>query len=312
MQELEEARNLLKAGTYKVMPNKFDSISEVLSQLVRTAFVPEEGSRFIVVDFSAIEARIISWLAGQFWRMEVFKSHGMIYEASAARMFGVPMEEITKDSQLRQKGKIAELALGYQGSKGALVNMGALKMGLKEEELLGLVEAWRDSNSKIVRLWHDVEEAAIAAVWDRKSVQLEHGLEFSLEGGILFIKLPSGRRLSYINPRLEPDFNYKKYRLSYEGMDQTSKQWTRLDTYGGKLVENIVQAIARDCLAEAMLNLHMAGYKITFHVHDEVILEVPFSFGSIEEVLRILSKEPSWAKGLPLRAEGFEARYYRK
>lgn len=312
MKDLDLARNLLKEGKYEEIELFFDSVPDVLSQLIRTAFIPSENSRFIVADFSAIEARVIAWLAGEKWRMEVFNSHGKIYEASASQMFKVPIVSITKGSPLRQKGKIAELALGYQGSKGALLAMGALKMGLSEEELPELVAAWRNSNQNIVKFWGDVEAAAIKAVRDKTIVTIQHGIEFSFESGILFIKLPSGRKLSYVRPRLETDERFNKPMITYEGAEQGTKQWGRLNTYGGKLVENIVQGAARDCLAEAMLRLDKAGYKIVMHIHDEVVLDVPYGFGSLEEVEKIMATPIEWAKGLPLRADSFESSYYKK
>jgi DNA polymerase bacteriophage-type len=312
LEDLELARELLQEGRHDTLEMLYDSVPEVLSQLIRTAFIPSENSRFIAADFSAIEARVIAWLAGESWRMEVFKSHGRIYEASAAQMFKVPIEHIDKGSPLRQKGKIAELALGYQGSVGALNVMGALKLGLKEEELPALVAAWRNANSNIVRLWYEVEKAALTAVKNKTVVKLQKGLEFSVEEGIFFIRLPSGRRLAYISPDIDWDERYNKPRITYEGMEQSTKQWGRLSTYGGKLVENIVQAIARDCLAEAMLRLSEAGYKIVMHIHDEVVLEVPEGFGSLKEVEDIMARHIEWAKGLELRAEAFEAEYYIK
>lgn len=312
LKDLDLARNLLKEGQYETLEMLFDSVPDVLSQLIRTAFIPSDNSRFIVADFSAIEARVIAWLAGEKWRMDVFNSHGKIYEASASQMFKVPIETITKGSPLRQKGKVAELALGYQGSKGALLAMGALKMGLNEDELPELVAAWRNSNSKIVKLWSDVEKAAIATVKDKTSVTIQHGIEFSFESGIFFIKLPSGRKLSYVRPSIDIDERFNKPMITYEGAEQGTKQWGRLKTYGGKLVENIVQAIARDCLAEAMIRLDEADYKIVMHIHDEVVLDVPYGFGSLEDVGEIMGTPISWAKGLPLRADAFETNYYKK
>jgi DNA polymerase len=311
MKDLPLARELLKAGDYETLKLLFDSVPDVLSQLIRTAFIPSEGSRFIVADFSAIEARVIAWLAREKWRMDVFSSHGKIYEASASQMFKVPIETIDKGSPLRQKGKIAELALGYGGSKGALIAMGAIKMGLKEEELPELVSAWRQSNPNIVKLWWDVESAAIKAVKEKTVAKMQYGLKFYYKSGVLFIKLPSGRNLAYVRPRIEIDKRFNKEMLTYEGAKQGSK-WGRISTYGGKLVENIVQAIARDCLAEAMLRLDEAGYRIVFHVHDEVILEVPKSFGSLEEVKEIMGRTIKWAPGLPLKADGFETQFYKK
>lgn len=312
LKDLDLARNLLKEGRYETIEMLFHSVPEVLSQLIRTAFIPSDSSRFIVADFSAIEARVIAWLAGEKWRMDVFSSHGKIYEASAAQMFKVPIETITKGSSLRQKGKVSELALGYQGSKGALIAMGALSMGLKEEELSELVAAWRNSNLKIVKLWSDVEKAAIATVRDRKGVTIQHGIEFYFECGILFIKLPSGRKLSYVRASICIDERFNKSIITYEGIEQGTKQWGTLKTYGGKLVENIVQAIARDCLAEAMIRLDKAGYKIVMHIHDEVVLDVPYGFGSLEEVQKIMGTSIYWAKGLPLKADAFESSYYKK
>lgn len=312
MDDLDLARNLLLNGDYETLELLFDSVPDVLSQLIRTAFIPSHNSRFIVADFSAIEARVIAWLAGEKWRMDVFNSHGKIYEASASQMFGVPVESVTKGSTLRQKGKIAELALGYGGSKGALIAMGAIDMGLSEEELPELVSAWRKSNSNIVRLWYEVENAAITAVKDRIIVNMRYGLKFYYKSGVLFIRLPSGRSLAYVRPRIEIDERFNKDKLTYEGLEQSSKRWGRIDTYGGKLTENIIQAIARDCLAESMLRLDDRGYKIRFHVHDEVILDVLCNFGSLEEVEEIMGLPISWAPGLPLRAEAFESDYYKK
>ncbi|MEY8414780.1 DNA polymerase [Tissierella praeacuta] len=312
MDDLDLARNLLLEGNLEALELLFDSVPDVLSQLIRTAFIPSKNSRFIVSDFSAIEARVIAWLAGEKWRMDVFNSHGKIYEASAAEMFKVPIEEIHKDSPLRQKGKISELALGYQGSVGALKSMGAIEMGLAEEELKPLVDTWRRSNPNIVKLWWDVEAAAIRAVKERVVVNMQYGLKFSYKSGILFIALPSGRSLAYVRPRVEMDERFNKDKLTHEGIMPGTRKWGRVDTYGGKLTENIIQAVARDCLAESMLKLHKAGYKIAFHVHDEVVLDVPKDKGSVKEVEEIMGESILWAPGLPLRAEGFETEYYKK
>ena len=312
MEDLDLARQLLLNGDYETLEILFDSISDVLSQLIRTAFIPSFNSRFIIADFSAIEARVIAWLAGEKWRMDVFNSHGKIYEASASQMFKVPLEKIHKGSPLRQKGKIAELALGYGGSKGALISMGALNMGLTEDELPELVAAWRKSNPNIVKLWWYIENAAISAVKEMETVNMQYGLKFSYRSGILFITLPSGRSLAYIRPRIEIDERFGKDKLTYEGIEPNTRKWGRVDTYGGKLTENIIQAIARDCLAESMLSLDDRGYKIAFHVHDEVVLDVPNNFGSLEEVEDIMGMDISWAPGLPLRAEAFESNYYKK
>lgn len=245
MRDLQLARQLLKAGEYEVLELLFESVPDLLSQLTRTAFIPSPGCRFIVSDFSAIEARVIAWLAGEEWVLDTFKSHGKIYEMTASRMFGVPLVLIAKGNpeyELRQKGKVATLACGYQGSKGALIAMGALKMGLAEDELLDIVTAWRNSNPKIVKLWWNVEKAAIKAVKDGVIVSMQHGLKFYCKGGVLFIKLPSGRSLAYVRPRIELDERFGKDKLTYEGIEQGTKQWGRLSTYGGKMVENCLAA----------------------------------------------------------------------
>ncbi|MEC1719095.1 DNA polymerase [Schinkia azotoformans] len=312
MKDLQVARDLLKSGNYQALELLFDNVPDVLSQLIRTAFIPSKAHRFIVADFSAIEARVIAWIAGERWRMEVFQSHGKIYEASAAQMFKVPIETIGKGSPLRQKGKIAELALGYGGSKGALKQMGALEMGLTDEELPELVSAWREANPNIVNLWWDVEAAAIKAVKEKAVVKMQYGLTFHYTKGILFITLPSGRSLAYVRPKIGMDERFGKEQLTYEGIEQGSKQWGRIPTYGGKLTENIIQAIARDCLAVSMLRLAEAGYQINFHVHDEVILDVPIGTGSMEEVEELMGLPIVWAPGLPLNADSFETDYYKK
>lgn len=307
--DLELARDLLLSGDYELLEMLFGAPPFVLSQLIRTAFIPSPGSRFIIADFSAIEARVIAWLAGEHWRLEVFKTHGKIYEASAAQMFNLSLEEITKE--LRQKGKIAELALGYGGGVGALESMGALKMGLTEDELPPLVKTWRAANPKITKLWWDVDWAAMTAVQERRAVKLQYGLTFYCEGGYLFIRLPSGRLLSYVNPRIV-DGKFDKPALVYDGVDQTKKTWGRIDTYGPKLVENIVQAISRDCLAVSMLRLDAAGFLIRMHVHDEVIVDEPKEFDSLDKITQIMGQPIDWAPGLPLRAEAFEADFYKK
>lgn len=310
MSDLDLARQILLSGDYETLELLFDSVPDVLSQLIRTAIIPSPGHRFIVSDFSAIEARIVAWLADENWRLEVFNTHGKIYEASAAQMFKVPVESITKGSELRQKGKIAELGLGYGGGVGALKAMGALSMGIEEEELQPLVTAWRQANPNIVKLWWDVERAAMTVVKDRTSVEMAHGVGFSYKSGVMFIRLPSGRSLAYVRPRIELDERFNKDGLTYEGIELG--KWCRINTYGPKLVENIVQAIARDCLAEALLRLDVAGYKIVAHVHDEVVLDVPEGKGSLQQVNSIMSQDISWAPGLSLWAEGFESEYYKK
>lgn len=310
MAQLELAREFLREGNYEALELLWESVPNTLSQLIRTAFVAPPGKVFVVSDFSAIEARVIAWLAGEQWRLDVFNSHGKIYEASASQMFKVPIESIDKHSPLRQKGKVSELALGYQGGPGALITMGALDMGLTEDELPGLVNTWRSANPRIVQLWYDVGDAAMAAVRDRQTVRLKHGLVFSYDAGMLRIQLPSGRNLYYVRPRIEIDPRFNREGLTYEGQEQ-GKGWGRLRTYGGKLVENITQAVARDCLAEALLRLDAAGYdRIVFHVHDESVLET--DPGEADKVAEIMGRPIEWAPGLPLRADAFETPYYRK
>lgn len=306
--DLEQARQLVKSGNFEALETLYDSVPTVLSELIRTAFVLKPGCKFIVSDFSAIEARVISWLAGETWRNEVFATHGKIYEASASQMFRVPMEEITKGSPLRQKGKIAELALGYGGSVGALKAMGALDMGLSEEELQPLVAAWRSANPNIVRLWWDVDKAVSTAVRKKGSAQT-HGIRFFCQSGFLFITLLSGRRLAYVKPRIEPN-RFGNDSVTYEGIG-TTKKWERIESYGPKFVENIVQAISRDILCYAMLRLDGAGFPIVMHVHDEAVIEVPPSVDK-ETVCRMMGETPPWAPGLLLRADGYECLFYRK
>ncbi|AUN14311.1 DNA polymerase [Paraclostridium sordellii] len=289
-----------------------EDISSILSQLIRTTFIPKKNHRFIIADFSAIEARITSYIANERWRLEVFNTHGKIYEASAAKMFKVDINEITKESELRQKGKIAELALGYQGGVGALITMGAYNMNLCEDELIEIVKAFRSSNTNIVSLWKKAEKAFIKAVKDKTVANIDKNISFIYEGNILFIKLPSGRRLSYIRPRVDFNDAFNKYIITYEGVDSISKKQTRLTTYGGKLVENIVQAIARDVLGYAMLNLKDRGFNIVMHVHDEIVVELENNISSVEEVCEIMCEENPYLKDLKLKADGFESRYYKK
>jgi len=309
--DLDLARELVRANDLEMLEMLFGNVPDTLSQLIRTAFVAKPGHTFLVADFSAIEARVIAWLAGEKWRLDVFATHGKIYEASASQMFKVPIEEVTKGSSLRQKGKVSELALGYQGGPGALTQMGALKMGLQEEELQGLVDAWRAANPNIVRLWKTVDNAAKEAVENKALVTISHGVKFDCRAEVLFIELPSGRKLSYIHPRLGKN-RFDSASLIYEGMNQTTKQWCEQETYGGKLVENIVQAIARDCLAYAMLNLDKDGYQIVMHVHDESIIEIEEEKADLEDVCKIMGQPIPWAKGLLLRADGYSTKYYKK
>ena len=312
MTELDDARALLRSGYTDAIEMIYAHPLDVLSQLIRTAFIPREGCRFIVADFSAIEARVIAWLAGEKWRMDVFADGGDIYCASASKMFGVPVEKHGVNGHLRQKGKIAELALGYQGSIGALKAMGADKLGLSDEELREIVDNWRKASPHIKQLWYDVGNAAIEAVRKKETVKLRHRITFTCRKGMLFLRLPGGRSLAYVQPKIEVDPDFDRIGLTYAGSEQTSGKWTRLRTYGGKLVENIVQAIARDCLAVAMTRLEEAGYQIVMHVHDEVIIEQPENACDLEEVCRIMGEPIDWASGLKLTADGYITDYYKK
>ena len=307
--DLELARELVKKQQFEDLDLLFDSTPGVLSELIRTAFVPKPGCRFIVADFSAIEARVLAWFAGEQWRLDTFSQGGDIYCASASKMFGVPVVKHGENGHLRQKGKIAELALGYGGAVGALTSMGALEMGLQEEELQPLVNQWRCSNPHITKFWWDVDAAATKAVREKTEVPLER-LRFAYRSGILFVTLPSGRKLSYIKPRMTQN-RFGRESLSYEGVGE-SKKWMRIETYGPKLVENVVQATARDLLALSMLRLRNAGFDIVMHIHDEAVLEVPNGVSSVEEVCQIMSIAPEWADGLPLRADGYECSFYKK
>jgi DNA polymerase len=309
--DLEFARLLLYSYNIDAIEAIYGDVPDTLSQLIRTALVPKPGHKFIVSDFSAIEARVIAWLSGEKWRMEVFKTHGKIYEASAAQMFKVPIETIAKGEAnygLRQKGKIAELALGYGGAAGALDAMGALKMGLTMDELPGIVSAWRNANPALTGLWWAVGDAALEAI--EEGFADTHGLAFTHERGYLFIRLPSGRRLAYPNARIEEN-KFGRPGMVFDGIDGTRKTWGKIDTYGPKLVENIVQAISRDILAESMLRLDREGYKIVMHVHDEVIIEAPIT-AKVEDVENIMGQVPEWALGLPMRADGYECAFYKK
>ncbi|MEK4359923.1 DNA polymerase [Paenibacillus sp. FSL M7-1455] len=308
LSDLEQARSLVRSGQFEALEMLYNSVPGVLSELIRTAFIPKEGFKFIVADFSAIEARVIAWLAGEAWRNEVFATHGKIYEASAAQMFRVPIEEVTKGSPLRQKGKIAELALGYGGSVGALKAMGALDMGLSEEELKPLVAAWRNANPNIVRLWWDVDSSVKEAVKERTRTET-HRIQFEYRSGMLLIWLPSGRQLTYVKPRIGIN-SFGSESVTYEGIG-TTKKWERIESYGPKFVENIVQAISRDILCFAMQNLDKAGFQIVMHVHDETVLEVPLGV-SLQDVCTLMGKTPPWAKGLLLRADGYECNFYKK
>jgi DNA polymerase len=306
MSDLEQARALVRSGDYGSLHLLFDSVPDVLSELIRTAFVPYEGGKLIVSDFSAIEARVIAWLAGEQWRLDVFKNGGDIYCASASQMFRVPVEKHGLNGHLRQKGKIAELALGYSGSVGALKAMGALDMGLKEEELKPLVDAWRAANPNIVKLWWDVDAAVKETVSERVSTET-HGIRFVYESGFLFICLPSGRRLAYVKPRIGEN-RFGGESVTYEGIGGT-KKWERLESFGGKFVENIVQGLSRDILCYAMKTLRCCN--IVAHVHDEIIIEADPRM-SLQAVCEQMGRTPTWAKGLILRADGFETLFYKK
>lgn len=289
---------------------------DTISQLIRTAFIAPENCEFVVADFSAIEARVISWLAGEQWRLDVFKTHGKIYEASASQMFGVPIDKIKKGNPeyvLRQKGKVAELALGYQGSSGALVQMGALNMGLSEEELSEIVDRWRNSNKRIVDLWHTIQNCTLKALQTGQKQCMQKGISFDIENGNLAVTLPSGRKLFYIKPELITN-QFGQDSIAYMGQNQTTKKWEKIPTYGGKLTENIVQAIARDCLAVSIKSLVANGYVPVFHIHDEVICEVPKNdnFLTLDNAIKIMCQIPKWAEGLPLNADGFISEYYKK
>lgn len=311
IKNIEEVRDDFKRLNFEVLKLLYTDIPQILSELIRTAFIPDTGNRFIVSDFSAIEARVIAYLANEKWRLDVFKTHGKIYEASASKMFNIPIENITKGSELRQKGKIAELALGYGGGVGALTSMGALKMGLKEEELKPLVDAWRNANTNIKKFWYDCERAAKDAIKQYKITRLDNDIIFYMDKSNLCIQLPSKRSLYYRRPEIDIN-QFGSECITYMSMNQTTKRWEQTATFGGKLVENIVQAYARDCLAESLKKLYKLGHKIVFHVHDEVVIDSPTGVSSSEEIARIMSEPIEWAKGLPLAADAYECNFYMK
>lgn len=304
--DLAEARALVRAGNFEGVEMLYEDVPDTLSQLIRTAFIPREGAQFFVADFSAIEARIIAWFAGESWRQQVFEKGGDIYCASASQMFKVPVEKHGINGHLRQKGKIAELALGYGGSVGALKSMGALEMGLTEDELPALVDAWRQSNSKIVELWWAVDRAVMEAVKYKHTTSC-YGLTFSCKSGMLFITLPSGRRLAYVKPKIGTN-KFDEACITYEGTGDT-KKWERIDSYGPKFVENIVQATARDILCHAMQTLRR--YDIVMHIHDELVIEVEPTV-SLDAICEQMGRTPPWAEGLKLQADGFLAKFYKK
>lgn len=306
MAHLEDSRNLVRSGDYALLSALYDSVPEVLSELIRTAFVPRDGYKFIVSDFSAIEARVLSFLAGESWRLKVFAENGDIYCASASAMFHVPVEKHGQNAHLRQKGKIAELALGYGGSVGALKSMGALEMGLAEEELQPLVDAWRTSNPNIVQLWWDVDNAVKTTVRQRLDTET-HGIRFRYRSGMLFIILPSGRQLCYVKPKMGTN-KFGGDSVTYEGVGST-KKWERIESYGPKFVENIVQAVSRDILMFAIRTLSHCF--IVGHVHDELIIECSMGV-SLDAVCEQMGRTPPWIKGLNLRADGYETMFYKK
>ena len=306
MSDLDEARQLVRQGNYDALHLLYDSVPDVLSQLIRTAFVPKPGYKFIVADFSAIECRVLAWLAGEQWVLDVFANNGDIYCACAEKMFHVPVVKHGQNGELRQKGKQATLSCGYGGSVGALKAMGALEAGMKEDELQPLVDAWREANPNIVKFWWDVDRAAKEAV-KKKTTTETHGIQFVCRSGMLFIELPSGRHLSYVQPRIGEN-RFGGDSVTYMGIG-AAKKWERIETFAGKLVENITQAVARDVLCYAMQTLGDA--RIVMHVHDELIIEAEQGF-SLEEVCDKMGRTPPWAPGLILRADGYECRYYKK
>ncbi len=318
LKTLDYARNLVKAQNYEGIRLLYGNVPDTLSQLIRTAFIPSDGNKFVVADFSAIEARVIAWLAGEQWVNEVFATHGKIYEATASQMFHVPIEKIVKGNpeySLRQKGKVATLALGYQGGTSALIAMGALNMGLTEEELPDIVTRWRNANPRIRDLWYAVEETALAAMTTAEP-QAMRGLIFRLEGDLLYgqsfltVQLPSGRKLFYPKPFLQEN-RFGKMAIHYYTVGQQTRKWEVDSTYGGKMTENIVQAIARDCLAETLRRVDQLGLQVVFHVHDEVIIDAPMDV-SVEQICSLMAEPVPWAPGLILKGAGFESDYYMK
>lgn len=318
LKTLDYARNLVKAKNYDGVKILYGNVPDTLSQLIRTAFIPSFGHKFVVADFSAIEARVIAWLAGEQWVNEVFATHGKIYEATASQMFGVPVERITKGNpeySLRQKGKVATLALGYQGGTSALIAMGALQMGLTEEELPDIVQRWRQANPRIKGLWYAIENAALA-VMETAQPRGINGLIFALEGDLIYgqsfltVRLPSGRKLFYPKPFLKEN-RFDKTAVHYYTVGQQTRKWEVTSTYGGKMVENIVQAIARDCLAVTLGRIAAKGLQVVFHVHDEVIIDAPMET-TVEEICGLMAEPIPWAPGLVLKGAGFESMYYMK
>lgn len=314
MEDLAVARSLVRDNDYETVRLLYDSVSDTLSELIRTALIPEPGHRFIVADFSAIEARVIAWIAGEQWRLDVFRNGGDIYCASASQMFHVPVVKHGENGHLRQKGKIAELALGYGGGANALKAFGADKMGMTEEEMVNTVDLWREASPRVCALWRALERAAIRCVVHKTpQVSAIGGIRFELECGILWMTLPSGRRIAYYGAEYGPSrFHRDRRALSYMGVDQKTKRWGRVETWGGKLAENVTQATARDCLRDTMLALEDAGYDIRAHVHDEVIISEPRDGRTVEDVSAIMGRELPWASGLPLRGDGYACDFYMK
>ncbi len=310
--DLATARRLVREGNFEMLEMLFDSVSETLSQLIRTAFIAKKGHRLIVCDLAAIEARILAWVAGEAWALEEFRGAGKIYEATAARMYGVPKEQIKKSSPERQKGKAATLGCGYGGGVGALKKMGAERDGLTEDEMQMIVTTWRKANPNIVAFWRQMENAAIAAVETRKRNNLKNDLYFEVRNGVLYMGLPSGRELAYQSPEIVESPKTGRAALSYESMNSVTYKWGREHTYSGKLVENCIQAIARDVMAAGMVAATEAGYKVILTVHDELVCEVKEGHGSAAELAVLMTKELPWAPGLPLAAEGAESEYYCK
>jgi hypothetical protein len=314
LEPLADIRDLVRNGHYTDVEMLFGGVSKVLSELIRTALIPEDGDKIMVADFSAIEARVIAWFAKEQWRLDVFENGGDIYCASASQMFHVPVVKHGVNGELRQKGKIAELALGYGGGVNALKAFGADKMGMTEEEMQETVDLWRAASPNICSLWKDLERAAVHCVMKGgTAVSAQAGIRFDKEKGILWMTLPSGRRIAYWGAAYEESkLHPGKKSLTYMGVDQTTKKWTRIETWGGKLTENLVQATARDCLREAMFALDDAGYDIRAHVHDEVIVSEPIDGRAVEAMSELMGQPIPWAPGLPLRADGYETPFYRK
>jgi DNA polymerase len=309
--DLDVARELVCEGDFDSLQTLFGETSFVFSELVRTAFIPSEGCRFVVSDFSAIEARVISWVAGEEWRLQAFRDGKDIYCETASQMYHVPVVKHGVNGDLRQKGKVAELACGYQGGVGAMKQMDRGGT-IPEEELQSVVDQWRQANPRIVKLWRTAEAAARTAIEEHRPVRIRNGVAFSYVNGNLFIRLPSGRKLCYWETRLVPD-DRGRQSIVYKGVNQTTKQWADVETYGGKIVENIVQAIARDCLAVAMTRVAQAGYRIVMHVHDEMIVDVPVGdTGALAFINAQMAEPIDWAPGLPLKGDGYETEFYRK